>query len=447
MRVRYTSQDMKNPATKPKPAAKRTHKPAARLHRALKDHLVPHPGNDHLPHLLKHKALFSYSALLIGLKLATVGIALALPAHSLLSSAVTPGNIVQLTNETRETLGLPGLSTDSKLMAAAQAKAEDMFTNEYFAHTSPAGTTPWYWFQEYGYDYRSAGENLAAHFSSAEDVEAGWMASPTHRDNIVSDRYDEIGVGVAQGVYNGYHTTFVVQLFGYEIGDNHDLISDIATTDLINPDSLAETQGSADALPVIHSNFPGAAPTEALAAPTVTQDAPAEAQVGKFTINDYDASVEPIQNGYNIRVNLQQAAWATAKLSDQTVTLKNVPGTSEWTGNITYNPATLSPNGDQIVLIASNLQGEQVVKNIAWVLRGQDSVELYAFQQAEAPKLLGVMDVTNVRDDVQAIYIFTLIFLGALLLSALVIKLEAHRPSIVVHGLAVMALALFLVIF
>jgi hypothetical protein len=41
-----------------------------------------------------------------------------------------------------------------------------------------------------------------------------WMNSPAHRDNIVDERFTEIGVGTAKGEYQGFETVFVVQLFG-----------------------------------------------------------------------------------------------------------------------------------------------------------------------------------------------------------------------------------------
>ena len=90
-----------------------------------------------------------------------------------------------------------------------------MLANQYFAHTSPAGVTPWSWFAKNGYSYKYAGENLAVYFTSAEDVYSGWLASPTHKANIIDPRYTEIGVGVAQGEYQGYPAIFVVQHFGY----------------------------------------------------------------------------------------------------------------------------------------------------------------------------------------------------------------------------------------
>jgi hypothetical protein len=93
-------------------------------------------------------------------------------------------------------------------------KANDMAEKGYFAHTSPEGKTPWYWFKQAGYDYSYAGENLAVNFFESKDVAEAWMNSPTHRANIVKKDYTEIGIAVATGMYEGRQSVFVAQLFG-----------------------------------------------------------------------------------------------------------------------------------------------------------------------------------------------------------------------------------------
>jgi hypothetical protein len=53
-----------------------------------------------------------------------------------------------------------------------------------------------------------------ADFDDSEDVEKAWMNSPTHKANILNNRYTEIGISTAIGTYKGEKTTFVVQMFG-----------------------------------------------------------------------------------------------------------------------------------------------------------------------------------------------------------------------------------------
>jgi hypothetical protein len=133
---------------------------------------------------------------------------------SWLVSTVLPAVIVELTNEERSESNLGQLRRNSVLDSAAQMKAAHMAKNEYFAHYSPDGVSPWHWFGEANYNFVHAGENLAVHFSESDAVVDAWMDSPTHRANILGGNYTEIGVGTAQGTYEGFKTVYVVQLFG-----------------------------------------------------------------------------------------------------------------------------------------------------------------------------------------------------------------------------------------
>lgn len=124
--------------------------------------------------------------------------------------SLTSQQILDLVNQDRQNHGLSQLSLSATLNLAALAKADDMVSNNYFAHVSPQGTNPWYWFKSLGYNYLYAGENLAEGYSNAKDLESSWMASPTHRANILSPFYSDIGLAVVQK----NNVTVVVQLFG-----------------------------------------------------------------------------------------------------------------------------------------------------------------------------------------------------------------------------------------
>lgn len=118
--------------------------------------------------------------------------------------------IINLVNEDRASHGLPRLSTNPVLNLAALAKAQDMFEKNYFSHVSPEGTMPWHWFKSMGYHYTYAGENLAEGFRDELELEESWMQSPSHRANILSPYYSEMGLAVVQR----NNTNVVVQLFG-----------------------------------------------------------------------------------------------------------------------------------------------------------------------------------------------------------------------------------------
>ena len=130
------------------------------------------------------------------------------------ASNIDVQKIVELTNKFRAEKGLHELKFNLQLSEAAQKKAADMFAKNYWAHYSPSGTTPWWFFEQVGYHYLYAGENLARDFGDSEAVVKAWLASPSHRDNLLSPRYKDIGVAVVNGILNGEETTLVVQLFG-----------------------------------------------------------------------------------------------------------------------------------------------------------------------------------------------------------------------------------------
>ena len=109
------------------------------------------------------------------------------------------------------------LILSSLLSAAAQKKANDMALDGYFAHVSPSGKTPWYWYTSVGYYYVRAGENLAMNFDTPKELEMAWMASPTHRAIVIRKPYTQVGIGIAHGTYLGKPATFIVEFFATPI--------------------------------------------------------------------------------------------------------------------------------------------------------------------------------------------------------------------------------------
>lgn len=122
--------------------------------------------------------------------------------------------LLQDTNNERAKQGLNPVVLNSTLSTAAQKKAADMFADNYWAHVSPDGTTPWDFINGEGYQYTYAGENLARDFNDSDAVVTAWMNSPSHRDNLLRAEYEDIGFAVVNGKLNGEDTTLVVQMFG-----------------------------------------------------------------------------------------------------------------------------------------------------------------------------------------------------------------------------------------
>jgi uncharacterized protein YkwD len=113
------------------------------------------------------------------------------------SSNFSSNALLSQTNQARTAASEPALTLDPQLTAAAEAKANDMVSRNYWAHNTPDGKTPWTFIVAAGYQYQAAGENLAYGFDNASDTVTGWMNSPEHRANILNASYQNVGFGVA----------------------------------------------------------------------------------------------------------------------------------------------------------------------------------------------------------------------------------------------------------
>jgi hypothetical protein len=178
---------------------------------------IPCQENRYRPKFLETKVLFWYIIALLVLKLVMVLFFVSFPG-TIFFADLTKSTLIELTNQERESLGIPFLKDNPKLDEAAYLKGKDMLEKDYFSHQSPAGVSPWYWFKKSGYSYQYAGENLAIGFLDSEEVYQAWKDSPSHRANLFNPNYQDIGIAVLKGDYQGDETTLVVQLFGSEIG-------------------------------------------------------------------------------------------------------------------------------------------------------------------------------------------------------------------------------------
>ncbi len=174
---------------------------------------IPQEKNNHRALLLQPSFLGIFIALYLLNQSFIRSLTILKPGILGYSSEITVDKVISQTNSERQKLGLAPLKYNATLSQSATAKAQDMFANNYWAHNSPEGKTPWDFFKSVGYQYSVAGENLAKDFYDTDGLIKAWMNSPTHRDNIVNSKYQEIGIGVVNGILNGVKTTLVVQHF------------------------------------------------------------------------------------------------------------------------------------------------------------------------------------------------------------------------------------------
>jgi uncharacterized protein YkwD len=129
-------------------------------------------------------------------------------------------DILIFTNKERESDSLKPLSANRILDRIAALRADDLFTNQYFEHTSPDGTSASEIAKDEGYDYLLIGENLAlGNFDGERGIVSAWMDSPGHRANILNGKFTELGVSVKEGQFKGDRVTIAVQIFGLSMAN------------------------------------------------------------------------------------------------------------------------------------------------------------------------------------------------------------------------------------
>jgi uncharacterized protein YkwD len=126
--------------------------------------------------------------------------------------------LLTLINDQRDSEGLPPLDQDSRLRDAARAHSTDMACNGIFSHNGSDGSTPGQRVTAQGYEWSLVAENIfgAGDISDTAPQLAfdWWMASPSQRDNLLSDTFIEIGIGYIyepSSPYGGYFTAVFAQ--------------------------------------------------------------------------------------------------------------------------------------------------------------------------------------------------------------------------------------------
>lgn len=116
---------------------------------------------------------------------------------------VTPVNnefekeVLRLVNIERESRGLAALTWNEDAARAARYHAADMAQDDYFAHASQDGTGVEVCgtFERIGKFVSGGAENIAAGSNTPEAVMNQWMNSKGHKENILSEGIQSLGVG------------------------------------------------------------------------------------------------------------------------------------------------------------------------------------------------------------------------------------------------------------
>lgn len=117
--------------------------------------------------------------------------------------------LLDAVNKERRAAGLAPVAYNTVLEKSAQGHAQDMERREYFSHDSKEGSKPIDRMRKAGYlniditncncrSYTtSVGENIAKGQDTVAEVMEDWMTSKGHRENILSPKYKELGIGLS----------------------------------------------------------------------------------------------------------------------------------------------------------------------------------------------------------------------------------------------------------
>lgn len=296
---------------------------------------------------------------------------------------MSPQLLVDSTNSQRAAYSAGSLTLNSKLNSAAQAKANDMATRNYWSHNTPEGNPPWYFITNAGYSYSRAGENLAYGFTEvngALGVVAGWMNSPSHKENLINPAYTEVGFGIANAaVYQGHNEeTIVVAMYATPYG--------VAKNTQSQPPAPVATQKNTKETP---QASPKAEPT------------PAEREV-VVTILDENGKPAPF-----VKVTLHSFPQVGYTDENGTVTFKNVePGehtaTAETAFGTTEKKIVVADNQNKIaVTISKPLPQNQTTSSTtdesssAKIMGTKTTSSINLLTKGTAPWITAVLFVTS----------------------------------------------------
>lgn len=175
------------------------------------NHLLPTKENNQRAKLLSNKVLAVFAVGVLAFNLLTP---LNLNAQSE-TDKITKSTLLDSHNKFRKEHSLNQLKLNTLLNLSAQNKANEMLRNNCWSHYCPDNRSPWEFFNDSGYEYAFAGENLAEGYYTIDSVMNAWINSESHRENLLRDVYTEVGFGIVQGPFqNNENNVIVVAHFG-----------------------------------------------------------------------------------------------------------------------------------------------------------------------------------------------------------------------------------------
>lgn len=127
--------------------------------------------------------------------------------------------LYSLINGYRREHRLTALKAHRALEQSAASKLQDMRERKYWTHKDPQGRESWYLFEQVGYHYEKAGENLSFGYTTEWKVFDEWTKSPEHNAQLLTPEYEHMGLAIDCETYQrGSEKTCIVVLhFGKQL--------------------------------------------------------------------------------------------------------------------------------------------------------------------------------------------------------------------------------------
>ena len=118
--------------------------------------------------------------------------------------------VLLYTNRQRLAAGLNPLTCTADLQTIGDIRAKEI--GESFSHTRPDGSDCFSVIDSFDVSWNTIGENIAYGYPTPAAVVEGWMNSPGHRANILTENFTHIGIGAS----NSRWVQFFVGCYGSE---------------------------------------------------------------------------------------------------------------------------------------------------------------------------------------------------------------------------------------
>jgi hypothetical protein len=203
---------------------------------------------------------------------------------------------------------------------------------------------------------------------------------------------------VAQGTFEGYATTFVVQMFGFEQAG---IITETEPAE--NTNLTVSTEPEISAPTVAGLEAPETEPNIVIAAAPPTQTAISlplapnpEAMTNSATLDLSSLILTPIKNGYQVSIHMNHVTEAALNFGSAQTPLEYHKQSDSWLGTILYDPKAINDTGEQLFVVVTGQDGQQQIFELTTLMPSADTSTVYTATTPKlSPKVFGIFNQNN----------------------------------------------------